>query len=162
MELVTCQTMKKGERQSIKGKKRVFVSKSHMQGKKGAFKRLLTWLHKLTFRYDRRDGWRKEQSGKPFLSFTQFLYHISHFPFFLCSILAVSSFHLNVYLCHSKLNFCLSLHCLTPLFSIIPPPSYAIPPCPFMSPSISPIKSRYYKTKHSIFSSRLRGETENI
>lgn len=74
--------------------------------------------------------------------FTSSLNHISHFPVPRSSILTVSLFRLNVYLCHYKLNFHLSLLCLTPLF---PPNLLHVSSSPFPSPSVSPIK---YKVSH--------------
>lgn len=78
-----------------------------------------------------------------------YLIPLSHFSFpsHPLPFLAVSLFRLNVYLCHSKLNFYLSSLCLTPLF----PPShlhysiFSLPPSfKNSTPSVSPIKTRYY------------------
>lgn len=61
-----------------------------------------------------------------------YLIPLSHFSFpLLSSIWAASLFHLIVYLCHSKLNFGLSLLCLTPLFSILLSPLFLLPVSPF-------------------------------
>lgn len=75
-------------------------------------------------------------------------------------------FHLIVYRCHSKLNFCLSLHCLTPLFPSIPSPShlfsFSFPFSP-LTICLSPQKkhTRYYTptTQQWIFPSCFRRES---
>lgn len=105
--------------------------------------KLTTWKYQLmTCRYEKTARWR-EGRGENFSVI--YLILLSHFSFPIASLLhfACQPRSLKyIYLCQSKLNFHLSLHCLTPLF---PPPCIHSSSClSLLSPSVSPIKTRYY------------------